>query len=97
MISLETMFGVLLSCGLSVDAFVKMQTINARHIFGLAVPEIKEGEMATLTLFTPGAEYVFEEKMIRSKSKNSPFIGKTLKGKVFGIINKNKFELINYA
>ena len=93
MISLETMFGVLLSCGLSADAFVKMQTINARQIFGLAVPEIKEGEMACLTLFTPGTEYVFEEKMIHSKSKNSPFIGKTLKGKVIGIINKNKFEL----
>ena len=97
MISLETMFGVLLNCGLSADAFVNMQTINARQIFGLAVPEIKEGEMACLTLFMPGAEYVFEEKMIRSKSKNSPFIGKTLKGKVVGIINKDKFELINNA
>ena len=93
MISLETMFGVLLSCGLPVADFVNMQTINSRQIFGLQVPEFNEGEMACLTLFTPDSEYVFEEKMIRSKSKNSPFIGKTLKGKVIGIINKSKIQL----
>ena len=93
MISLETMFAVLTTVGLPVQDFVKMQTINIRQIFGLPVPEIKEGEIASLTLFIPDAEFVFEEKMIRSKSKNSPFIGKKLKGKVVGIINKGKVEL----
>ena len=93
MISLETMFGVLMSCGLTPEDFVQMQTINVRNIFGLPIPEIKEGETASLTLFTPDTEFIFEETMIRSKSKNSPFIGKKLKGKVVGIINKNKIEL----
>ena len=93
MISLETMFAVLSECGLSTEDFVKMQTINVRNIFGLSIPKIAEGEMATLTLFTPDTEFVFEESMIHSKSKNSPFIGKKLKGKVVGIINKKKIEL----
>jgi len=44
-------------------------------------------------LFMPEAEFIFEEKMIRSKSKNSPFIGKKLKGMVAGIINKGTLEL----
>ena len=92
MISLETMFAVLTACGLPAADFVQMQTINVRNIFGLPVPEIKEGEMASLTLFLPNAEFVFENYMIRSKSKNSPFIGKKLKGKVIGIINKGKAE-----
>ena len=92
MISLETMFAVLTACGLPAADFVQMQTINVRNIFGLPVPEIKEGEMASLTLFVPNAEFVFENYMIRSKSKNSPFIGKKLKGKVIGIINKGKAE-----
>ena len=41
MISLETMFAVLMSCGLPAKDFVQMQTINVRNIFGLLIPEIK--------------------------------------------------------
>ena len=93
MISLETMFAVLMSCGLPVDDFVQMQTINVRNIFGLPVPEIKEGEPAILTLFTPAAEFVFEDNMIHSRSKNTPFIGKKFTGKVIGIINKDQVHL----
>jgi dihydroorotase len=93
MIGLETMFAVLTTIGLPVQDFVKMQTVNVRNIFGLHVQEITEGETACITLFNPAAEFVFEEKMIRSKSKNSPFIGKKLKGKVIGIINKDQILL----
>jgi dihydroorotase len=95
MIGLETMFAVLISCGLAAEYFVQMQTINVRKIFGLAIPEIIEGGTASLTLFVPGEEFTFEEAMIRSKSKNSPFIGKKLKGKVVGIINKSNIHLNN--
>jgi dihydroorotase len=93
MISLESMFAVLMSCGLPVEDFVQMQTIHIRNIFGLPMPEIKEGEMASLSLFNPGSEFVFEEHMVHSSSKNTPFIGKKLKGKVVGIINKSNIQL----
>ena len=93
MIALETMFAVLMSCGLSAEDFVQMQTINVRNVVGLPIPEIKEGETASLTLFIPGSEFTLEESMIQSKSKNSPFIGKKLKGKIIGIINKNMVQL----
>jgi dihydroorotase len=93
MISLETMFAVLTTAGLPVQDFVQMQTVNIRKLFGLRVPEIKEGEIASLTLFIPDAEFIFEEKMIRSKSKNSPFLGRQLKAKVAGIINKDQVHL----
>jgi dihydroorotase len=93
MISLETMFAVMMSSGLPAKDFVQMQTVNVRNIFGLPVPGINEGEPAILTLFTPADEFVLEEAMIHSKSKNSPFIGKKLKGKVVGIINRSNIQL----
>ena len=44
--------------------------------------EIKEGKIADLTVFDPNCEYVYEKESIVSKSKNTPFIGKKLKGLV---------------
>lgn len=44
--------------------------------------EIKEGMTADLTIFDPNIEYVYEKESIVSKSKNTPFIGKKLKGMV---------------
>lgn len=49
---------------------------------------IETGKMADITIFDPNEEYVYKKDMIVSKSKNSPFIGKTLKGKVkYTIVN----------
>lgn len=96
MIGLETLFGVLGKTVIghwSLEKCIDALSIVPRTIFGLPVPEIKEGAAANITLFNAAAEYVFEESMIRSKSKNSPFIGKELKGKVIGIINKGKIVL----
>ena len=87
------MFAAVHTAGLPVENFVQMQTVNARKLFGLAVPEIKEGEMACITLFNPGAAFTYTEGMIRSRSKNSAFPGKELKGTVLGIINKGQIQL----
>jgi len=72
---------------------IEKLSVAPRKIFGLAVPEIKEGIAANLTLFDPGASVIFDESMIKSKSKNSAFIGRQLKGKVIGIVNKNQVVL----
>jgi dihydroorotase len=92
MIGLESCFGLL---GNAIPEMKAEQSVNLlaykpRKIFNLPIPEIKEGVQANLTLFDPDMEWIFEEKDIRSKSKNSPFIGKTLKGKVFCVLNKNQ-------
>jgi dihydroorotase len=90
MIGLENVFGVLNSHSKSVETLINQLTINPRHIFGLSVPNIAVGEMACLTLFDPTITYTFEEKNIKSKSTNNPYIGQTFTGKVLGIINNNK-------
>jgi len=91
--TLESVFGAAVACGISVERFIKMQTENIRNVFNLPTSSIAEGEKASLSLFLPDEEFVFEEKDILSKSKNNGFVGQKLKGKVFGIINKDRLFL----
>jgi dihydroorotase len=93
MIGLETLFGVvwgIMNKESAIEHLIEKLSVSPRKIFGLPVPEIKEGVTATLTLFNPATEFVFTEKMIASKSKNTSFAGLSLKGKVIGIINGDK-------
>lgn len=96
MIGLETLFGAIGKClptnesAWTIEKIITLLSVAPRNIFRLPVPEIKEGATASLTLFNPATEYIFDEQMIASKSKNTPFIGMPLKGKVIGIINGNK-------
>jgi dihydroorotase len=91
--SLESVFGSAGLCGISAEDFVHMQTENIRSIFNIPSPAIAVNEKARITLFSPGEEYVLEEKDIFSKCRNNAFVGKTLKGKVHGIINGDKVFL----
>ncbi len=91
--TLESVFGAAMACGISAERFIKMQTENIRNVFNIPTSSIAEGEKGSLSLFLPDEEYVFEENDILSKSKNNAFIGQRLKGKVFGIINKDRLFL----
>ena len=95
MTGLETAYGVLKTSipEINDEKCVELLSVNPRKIFGLAKVCVKEGEKACLTLFNPAAQWVYEEKNIRSKSKNSPFTVKKLTGKVIGIINKDQVHL----
>lgn len=96
MIGLETCYGVMgavFGNKLQAEKWVELISINPRKILGLQVPTIKEGEIVNVTMYDPQTTYTFTEDAIKSKSKNSAFIGKELKGKVIGIINNNQLKL----
>ena len=95
MIGLETAYAVVNTVvdGLTPEKTVELFSLNARKIFGLSPATINENEAASLTLFIPDKKWIFTEEDIKSKSKNSPFIGKELKGKVVGTINKSHLTL----
>lgn len=91
-IGLESAFGALMTL-LPIEIIIDKLTA-ARKIFSMQQPEIKEGAIANLTLFTEGNNWIFSKESILSKSKNSAFLGVEMKGNVVGIYN-NKKLIIN--
>lgn len=67
---------------LSYSELVKLNSYNPAKLLNLDRGTIEEGKVADITIFDPNEKYVYTKEMIVSKSKNSPFIGKELKGKV---------------
>jgi dihydroorotase len=89
--ALETAFALaVMHSGLVVDDVVEKLTAKPRHILRLPQVAVEEGATANLTFFDPNAEWVFGKSY--SKSKNTPFLGQTLRGKVRGVINNGKQE-----
>ena len=91
-IGLESCFGAVNSV-LDIDYTVKVLSDSPRKRFGLAPLRIAKGEKANLTLFNPDGEYTFTEKHILSTSGNAAFLGKKLRGSVYGIIANNKISI----
>lgn len=95
--TLEIVFGAINSFHSSLDVLVELLTIAPRKIYNTPVPVIEEGQLASLTLFNPAPAFTFTDEMIVSKSHNNAFVGRQLKGKVLGIIHKNKIHLNSHA
>jgi len=95
MIGLETAYAVLNSCleKITQQRLVELLSVNPRKIFKKETAGIAENEKADITLFSPKQKWKVEEPGIRSRSKNSPFIGRELTGKVIGIIHKEQLFL----
>jgi dihydroorotase len=95
MIGLETAYAVLNTAVSKLTPLksVELLAVNPRNIFNLPNAAIKEGNNACITLFNPNEEWVVSKSDIKSMSCNTPFIGKKLKGKVVGIINKKQLSI----
>lgn len=95
MIGLETAFAVINSAlgKNGLESMVTTLSIKPRKILKQPTVTIKENEKACITLFEPNSEWLIKESDIKSKSKNTPFIGKRLTGKVVGIVNNNQLHL----
>jgi len=83
---LETAFALnRMHSGLPVEDIIEKITTRPRQILRLPMVSIAESQVANLTFFAPDEEWVFEKTA--SLSKNTPFLGQNLQGKVKGIIN----------
>ena len=83
-IGLESAYGALNS---STHKHIDNETItnkissNTRSILNLVTHPIETGNTANITLFNPTEKWTFSQSDIKSKSKNSPFIGMEFTGK----------------
>lgn len=87
-IGLETAFGLLnkkLEGIISKERLIELLSANPRKI-------INQKTNSDFIILNFEEEYTFSEKNIKSKSKNTPYIGKPLKGKVKAVFSKGKFH-----
>jgi dihydroorotase len=91
-INLQTFGANLVSLSKSVEWSVLLEkvTVNPRKLLNLEMPRIDVEEKANLTLFDPNRVWTLDEKTNLSKSKNSPWYGKEVMGKVVAVFNNNK-------
>jgi dihydroorotase len=65
---------------MSWSRLVEVMAVNPRHVLRLAPVKIEAGSKADLTLIDPEKTIEVTEDYFESKSKNSAFLGRTLKG-----------------
>ena len=100
MIGLESCFGaaskVLINDNeMDQMSLVKLLTVNPRKILGLDQNLFKEGTEAEIAIYDPKLEWKFSLENIYSKSKNSPFLGREMKGKIKSTIVKGHITSID--
>jgi len=95
-IGLESCFGALnavLDKEIKLEDTIKLICQNPRNRFGVNIPTLEKGQEAEITLFNPEKKYTFGKEHIKSLSANSAFLGKELKGEVYGTYNNKELFL----
>lgn len=92
-IGLETSFSIcyenlVLTKEISLMKLIELMSTNPARIYGLEGGEIKEGKIADLAIIDLKSEYKIDK--FKSKSSNTPFKDKTLKGEVLYTISEGK-------
>jgi len=97
MIGLETAFAQLhtelVATGeLDLVTLVRLMTARPASVIGIPGGRIRKDEAADLVLLDPDESWTFEKKLIRSRSKNTPLIGKKFTGRVQGVFLEGKWQ-----
>lgn len=87
MIGLETALAVawtelFLKGVLTIEKLIAKMSVKPAEILGISGGRLKTGDPADVVIFDPNREWTVAEEDLVSKSKNSPFIGMKLIGKV---------------
>ncbi|OGQ07984.1 MAG: dihydroorotase [Deltaproteobacteria bacterium RIFCSPLOWO2_12_FULL_40_28] len=85
-VGFETALGLAMSFvhagELKIERMIAALTTGPAKIFSLPAGSLEVGALADITLFDPKKSWIVKPELFRSKSKNTPFGGIKLKGKV---------------
>ena len=99
MLGLETALGVALGVlDVSLTQLVRIMSIHPAQIAGIADRhgrDIEPGAPANLVVFDPNAKWQVEPETLASKSRNTPYVGMTLRGKVRHTIFNGDITVLN--
>jgi dihydroorotase len=95
-IGLETAFSLIFeliaSAGLTPARLVEVMSANPARIINVPGGTLKPGAPADLTVVDPAAEFVWSADGSKSKSRNSPFDGRAMRGLVVGTMVAGEFR-----
>jgi dihydroorotase len=77
----------------SDDKIAEWLSVNPRKIMGLEVAKIEVKQRANFSIVNEKEVWQVTEKALKSKSKNTPFLGQSLTGKVKTVFNEGKWLL----
>ncbi len=75
------------------DVLVKRYSAEPRRMMGLDAVPVKEGGVAEFLLFDEQAETTFSADFMKSKARNTPFLDKTLKGRIDLVVREGEVLL----
>lgn len=67
---------------LGIEALIEKMSVNPARILGIDRGTLRPGAVADVTIIDPSLKWVVEAEKLASKSKNSPWIGEKMKGRV---------------
>jgi len=78
---------------LSLETLVSKLTTGPRKVLNIKAEPIVESSKAELTVFSPSIDWTCESEHLKSRSHNSPVLGRTMKGLPVAIINNGQLVL----
>lgn len=96
MIGLETAFALLhtelVEKGrIGLLDLVRLMTAGPAGVLGLGCGTLEEGSEADLVLIDPSAEWTLDRSVLRSRSANTPLLGRKFRGRVAGVFLEGKW------
>lgn len=79
---IPTLLGLVRDGVLPLARFVEALTAAPGKVVGLEAPSLRVGSTADITIVDPDREHRVDASSLRTKSANSPFVGKTFTGSV---------------